>query len=155
VNAENWTQPLKWPPWLYVFAVAALVQFIKFIVYSTLRRRPDFRALFSSNGLPSLYAVVLGCLVTLTWRVGGPEDPAYNAVLIYSGIILHDAMKVKGRVEQGNRMALLVADGWAAHHFRSVRWREWLLPLSSRRSHRPVHVLIGLVVGVSLGLLHG
>lgn len=154
MNVDFLRSPSFWPPWLYVFFVATLVQFMKFLIYSTLRRRPDFRALVSSNGLPSLHAVVLACLATVIWRVSGSQDPAYNAVLIYGGIILHDAMKVKGRVEQGQRIALLVAEGYQRHFVHPLRWREVLLPLSSRRSHRPAHVIIGVVVGIALGLLH-
>jgi hypothetical protein len=36
-----------------------------------------------------------------------------------------------------------------AHPF---RWRELLLPVSARRSHRPVHVLVGLALGILAGL---
>ena len=154
VNAEFFRTPSLWPPWLYVFGAAALVQLAKFILYSSVRRRPDFRAIVSSNGLPSLHAVVLGCLATIIWEKYGAQDPAYDAVLIYGGIILHDAMKVKGRVDQGQRMALLLAEGFQRHFVHALRWREVLLPLSSRRSHRPTHVFIGVVLGIALGLLY-
>jgi len=153
VNVEFLGSSQSWPPWLFVFAVAAVAQLAKFVIYSLLRRRPDVRALVSSNGLPSLHAVVLGCLTALIWQLRGAEDPAYNAVLIYSGIILHDSMKVKGRVEQGHRMALLLADDFQRRFTVVFGWRELLLPLSSRRSHRPAHVVAGLLLGILLARL--
>ncbi len=138
--------------WAYALGVAVSLQFMKFMIYSIVRGRPNLRALLSSNGLPSLHAVLVTCLATMIWSVRGGEDAAYNAVLIYGAIILHDTMKVKVRVEQGRETAHLVAERLQRRLAHPFRWRELLLPVSARRSHRPGHVIIGAFLGILLGL---
>jgi len=138
--------------WLFALAMGALIQSAKFLLYSLAHRQLHLDAFVSSNGVPSLHAVMLASLATMIWRVQGGESAAYNAVLIFSAIVLHDAVKVKVRVEESREAAHMVAQRLQGRLADPIRWRELLLPADARRSHRPVHVAAGLLLGVLVGM---
>ncbi len=148
--AEGNIPGASFPPWAFVIVAALAVQILKFGLYWLLQRRKNLRILVSSNGFPSLHAVVFACLATLIWHARGSQDPAYNAVLVYGAIILHDAMRVKGRVEEGRTLAFVVAQRLQGRLARPSSFGELLL--GSSYNHRPAHVLAGIAMGILLGL---
>ncbi|HKI84323.1 MAG TPA: divergent PAP2 family protein [Candidatus Krumholzibacteria bacterium] len=150
--AEEGTCGAILPIWAFVILAALAVQILKFVLYWALQRQKNFKILVSSNGFPSLHAVVFACLATLIWCARGGQDPAYNAVLIYGAIILHDAMRVKGRVEEGRTLAFAVAQRLQGRLARPFSFQELLL--GSSYNHRPAHVLAGVVLGIVLGLAY-
>ncbi len=150
MGAEGTILGSSLPPWAYILLAGLAVQILKFALYWLVRRKRNLRYLVSSNGFPSLHAVVFACLATMIFRVRGGQDPAYNAVLIYGAIILHDAMRVKGRVEQGRNLAFAVAQRLQNRLARRFSFGELLL--GGRFNHRPTHVLVGIIMGVLLGL---
>jgi len=141
------------PVWAYVLGSAVLVQLLKVVLYAVAQGRPSIRVLVAANGLPSAHAVVLACLATLVWAQGGIQNPAYNAVMIYGGIILHDAFKVKSRIDRGTQTAWRLAGIPDLDPARAFVWRERLNPFLSARASQPAHVIAGLAVGVLLGML--
>lgn len=150
MGAEGTILGSSLPPWAYILLAAVAVQILKFALYWLVRRKRNLRYLVSSNGFPSLHAVVFACLATMIFRARGGQDPAYNAVLVYGAIILHDAMRVKGRVEEGRNLALAMAQRLTDRLAGPFSFGELLL--GSRFNHRPTHVLVGIIMGVLLGL---
>lgn len=135
------------PPWAFVLLTSLGCQLLKFAVYGLANRRLTLRPLVTTNGLPSLYAVTFGCLSTLVLRTMGYQSPVFVAIFVFSGIILHDAVRVQGSMDQGGRAALLVAQS-----LEESRWLQQLRPLLGDRRHRPLHIAVGLVLGVLAGI---
>ena len=138
-------------PWLVVILAGILCQLMKFLLYSLANRSLSLRILVTTNGLPSLYAVTFGCLTTMTGMDRGFFSPLFSMTIILSGIILHDAIRLQGSVDRGGRTALLVAQRFEEGDGR-YRWIQQLMPLLGDRRHRPLHILIGLALGVLIGL---
>jgi acid phosphatase family membrane protein YuiD len=134
-------------PWAFVLLTSVACQLLKFALYGLANRHLTLRALVTTNGLPSLYAVTFGCLSTLVLRTTGYQSPLFIATFVFSGIILHDAVRVKGSMDRGGRAALLVAQS-----LEESRWLQQLRPLLGDRRHRPLHIAVGLALGVLAGL---
>ncbi len=144
---------LHWPalsPWQLVLVAGAIAQVTKFLVYGAANRRFHLRALVVTNGLPSLYGVVFAALCTTVVLDRGMADPLSSATLIFSGIVLHDIVRVKGSVDRGGRAALVVARNMA--HTHRARWERRALLLLRDRRHRPLHVAVGVALGIAAGL---
>lgn len=143
---------LRWPalnPWELAMFVGVLAQVMKFAIYGAANRRVSLRALVTTNGFPSLYAVVFGCLSTAVALDLGVGAPLSIACIIFTVIILHDTVRVKGSVDLGGRAALLVAQSLSPPE--AAAWEKRILPLLGDRRHRPLHIAIGLVLGVLAG----
>ncbi len=134
------------PPWAMVLMTGALSQVLKFLLYGVANRELSLRVLVTTNGLPSLYAVTFGCLTTLVLLDQGYKSPMFVASFIFSGIILHDSVRLQGSMDRGGRAALLVAETMAPAPTRT-RWLDLLRPLLGDRRHRPLHIAVGLVLG--------
>jgi acid phosphatase family membrane protein YuiD len=130
----------------------AVAQLLKFLLYGWVNRRLTLRPLVTTNGLPSLYAVTFGCLSTLVMLSEGRDSPEFVATLAFSTIILHDAVRLQGSMDRGGRAALLVArsiqDGQA-----NGRWLSQLRPWLGDRQHRPLHIVVGLALGIFAAIL--
>lgn len=140
------------PPWSVVVLAALTTQVFKFVLYWVANRRLTLRPLVTTNGFPSLYAVSFGCLCTLVLLAEGYDSPLFVATFVFSGIVLHDAVRLQGSVDRGGRAALLVAQ--------SIRdddhdhpWLAQLRPWLRDRRHRPLHIAAGLALGVIAGIL--
>lgn len=138
-------------PWELVVLSGVFAQFLKFILYGVANRRPSLRSLVATNGLPSFYAVTLSCLCTVVALDQGPGSLLFAGAMVFSGVVLHDVVRVQQSVDRGWRSTAVVA--------RSVendRSAEWLggKPggLLRDRGHRPLHVGLGMVLGLLIGL---
>lgn len=138
-------------PWILVLVTAALSQAVKFVLYGLVNQRFSLRVLVTTNGMPSLYAVTFGCLATMVWWEHGHWSPRFVAVFVLAGIILHDAVRLQGSMDQGGRAALLVAERLTDNQ----RHLEQLRPYLGDRGHRPLHIVVGLILGTLAGLAWG
>jgi acid phosphatase family membrane protein YuiD len=95
--------------------------------------------------------MTFGCLTTLVGLERGHKSPVFVLCFILGGIILHDSIRLRGSMDKGGRASLLVAqqlegDGGA-------QWLARLRPFLGDRRHRPLHVLLGLMLGSLSALL--
>lgn len=138
-------------PWMTVLLGALSAQLLKFFLYGVANRRLSLRILVTTNGLPSLYAVAFGCLATLIGLEHGFKSSLFTATFIFSGMVLHDSMRLRGSVDRGGRASLLVAQ--SVDPDVGQLWLGQLRPLLADRRHRPLHIAIGLLMGALLGLM--
>ena len=143
------TLPAMYPYELVLYCAAA-AQLLKFVLYGAVNRRPSLRALVTTNGLPSLYAVVMSCLCTVVALDRGMGSPLFAGVFVFSGIVLHDIVRVQGSVNRGQLAALLLANSVVGAS--GPLWVERTMLLLSDRGHRPLHVMLGVGMGVMAGL---
>lgn len=137
-------------PYEIVLYCAVAAQFLKFVLYGAVNRKPSLRALVTTNGLPSLYAVVMSCLCTVVALDRGAGSAIFAGCFVFAGIVLHDIVRVQGSVDRGQRAALLLASSVEAGS--APAWVDRLMPLLGDRGHRPLHVIVGVVLGVLAGL---
>jgi acid phosphatase family membrane protein YuiD len=143
------------PAWLLVMAVGAVCQLVKLLLYGLAQRRLQLRALVTANGLPSLYGAAFGCLTTLVALSHGVASPAFTLVALFSGIVLHDAMRVQLTAGAGGRRARDLAGSFEEMGGHEAGWLERLRPSLAERGHRPAHVAVGAMLGLLAALGFG
>jgi uncharacterized protein len=146
-----------WPswqdPWVLAVSAGVLAQLLKLVLYSVANRSIALRVLGSTNGLPSSYAVAFMSLATLVGMREGYRSAEYAACMMLGGIVLHDIVRVQGSVDRGGRAALLLAQQFGPD--RGNLWTGQLRPLLGDRAHRPLHVVIGMILGLVFALAVG
>lgn len=138
-------------PWELVILSGIFAQFLKFTLYGVANRRPSLRVLVTTNGLPSLYAVTLSCLCTVVAIDQGPDSGLFAGAMVFSGVVLHDVVRVQRSVDRGWR-----STAWVARTAENERSAEWLGGKPGGwlrdRGHRPLHVGLGMLLGLLIGL---
>jgi geranylgeranyl diphosphate synthase type II len=143
----HWTQL---PIWTLTLLCGVLTQVIKLVIYSLARRRFDLRMLVTSAGLPSLHGSVFTCLTALLALRLGWSAGETAAGLVFSVIILHDAIRIKG-ASQEQRAALgeLIAARPPGDQEAGLTF------LLEEPAHRPFHVAMGMLLGLLFALACG
>lgn len=137
-------------PWVLAVSAGVLAQLLKLVLYSVANRHLALRVVAAPNGLPSAYAVAFMCLATSVGLREGFRSAEYGTCMMLGGIVLHDIIRVQGSVDQGGRAALLLAQSLGENE-RGI-WTEQLRPLLGDRGHRPLHVVVGMVLGLIFAL---
>lgn len=137
-----------WPAWLVVAACGAFAQVFKLAMYGAVERRLRLGLLAQSYGLPSLPAAALGCLVTLMIVRHGWASAETGFALVFAVIGVHDTLKL-GETTRRQREALFhVVDHLPPGDSLRQRVADYLDP----RTHHPVHMGLGALVGVLFAL---
>lgn len=137
-------------PYEIVLSTAVAAQVLKFVLYGAVNRRPSLRVLVTTNGLPSLYAVMMSSLCTVVAIDRGASSPIFAGAFVFSGIVLHDIVRVQGSVDKGQRAALVLAN--RVGNGGGPAWVARITPLLGDRAHRPLHVILGVVFGILAGM---
>ena len=138
-------------PWAIAILVGIFGQLLKFLLYGLANGRLSLRVLVATNGMPSLYALVFGCLGSTVLLEHGLRSPAFVACFVLSGMILHDSIRLRGSMDRGNEATHLLLRSMASEGGHG--WIDQVRPLLGDRRHRPLHVLVGLALGSFCGLL--
>jgi hypothetical protein len=131
-------------------SAGVVAQLLKLLLYSVANRHLALRVLFATNGLPSSHAVSFMCLATVVGLREGARSAEFATCMLLGGIVLHDLIRVQGSVDLGGRTALLLAQTWGREE--GSVWTEQLRPLLGDRGHRPLHVVVGMILGLVYGL---
>jgi acid phosphatase family membrane protein YuiD len=137
------------PIWVLVVLCGAAAQLLKFLLYTARERRPALHVLGESIGLPSLHAAVLTCLTVLLGARLGWSATVTAVSLVFSVLVVHDTIRLKGasqkqRVVLRRLVAATAPEG---------RFQAQLADLLHDRWHRPLHVAIGVLFGLSFALV--
>lgn len=148
INSETLT---AWPAWLVVVLCAVSTQVLKLLIYSLARRRLALAALAQSHGLPSATASVLSCLLVLATLRTGWQSSQTGFALVFAVIVIHDTVKLRVAASRQREIVFrLVESLHYAGNF-SQRVADYLDP----RTHHPVHVAAGVVLGGLFALAFG
>ena len=133
---------------------------LKLGLYGVAHRRLNLRVLVTTNGLPSLHAVVFSALAIVVGLEHGFQSPLFVASFIFAGIVLHDLIKVQGSVGRGRAtgrfLARAIDDARATDDpTEDGTWAERWAGLLSDRGHRPLHVVAGMLLGILTALAWG
>ncbi|HKK72615.1 MAG TPA: divergent PAP2 family protein [Candidatus Krumholzibacteria bacterium] len=137
-------------PYELVIAAGVGAQLLKFVLYGVANRRPSLRVLVTTNGLPSFYAVTLSCLCTVVALDVGVRSPLFAGSMVFSGVVLHDIVRVQRSVDRGRRSTALVAR--SMDNGERPEWTRSVTEILRDRGHRPLHIGVGMVLGLLAGL---
>lgn len=141
----------EWPVWLVVVTCGVLGQVLKLTVYSIMKRRLDLALVAQGNGLPSLQATILSCLLVLVVCRSGWNSAQAGFALVFAVIVIHDTVKLRvAASRQREAVFHLVASLPETGQFHQ-RVAGFLDP----RVHQVSHVAFGVGFGVLFALAFG
>jgi acid phosphatase family membrane protein YuiD len=126
-------------------------QLLKLGLYGVANRRLNLRVLVTTNGLPSLHAVVFTAGAVMVGLADGFGTPLFVVAWIFGGIVLHDLIKVQGSVGRGQATGLFLARSLDVESDPAPWTARWAALLSDR-GHRPLHVAAGMLLGTLTAL---
>lgn len=129
---------------LIVFAIAQCVKFLLAMFRG--EYRPSL--LFASGGMPSVHSATVTSLATVALIEGGVTSPLFGIAGVFAAIVIYDSLGVRRAAgEQAKVLNILISDlstsGAVKVPGKYGHLREVL-------GHRPLEVLIGMIVGVFL-----
>lgn len=143
---------------IFSFASMLIAQFAKLVIYSIRDRKLNLKMFISTGGFPSshtAFCISLCILLGMTqWRYLERLDWSFALALVFSMIVIHDAMGVRLEASKHakilNRMAdeegLSQAERIELGYGKKGNLKEML-------GHRGVEVLSGAIVGLIVGFI--
>ena len=133
-------------------------QVIKTILYSLINRKFEIERLWGAGGMPSAHSAMVCALTVSTARFYGLSSPIFALSLIFSFVVIYDAMGV--RRETGRHAKLLnvylneIEQEKADVDKDGVPDREaTIIKLKEFVGHTPLEVLGGVILGGIIGSL--
>ncbi len=121
-------------------------QILKFIIESIINQKINFGRLFDgAGGMPSSHSALVSSLTTLVGIKLGVGDPMFAVCLCFSCVVTYDAMGV--RYETGRQAEII------NQLTSSIKLKEQTEKLKEKVGHKPIEVLGGLILGISLTFL--
>lgn len=99
------------------------------------------------GGMPSSHTATVTSLTTLVGYHSGIESTSFGIAIIFSAIIIVDAMKFRGFIDDNSKVLKMIVDN------HPELTKERLHPVFTKLQHTPLQVLIGGIIGFVLGTL--
>ena len=99
------------------------------------------------GGMPSSHTATVASLTTLVGYYAGIDSISFGISIIFSAIIIVDAMKFRGFVDENSKVLKMIVEN------HPELTKEGLHPVSTKLQHTPLQVLIGGIIGFALGTL--
>ena len=129
---------------LIVFAIAQCVKFLLAMFRG--EYRPSL--LFASGGMPSVHSATVTSLATVALIEGGVSSPLFGIAGVFAAIVIYDSLGVRRAAgEQAKVLNVLISDLSSSG---AVKVPGKYGHLREVLGHRPLEVLIGMIVGVFL-----
>ncbi|HVJ49903.1 divergent PAP2 family protein [Desulfitobacterium sp.] len=142
---------------LFITALLAAIfaQVIKIPLTYISQNRWDWRAAFSSGGMPSSHTAMMVALTSACLRNYGWNNPYFCISATVTLVIMYDAAGV--RREAGNHAILLNEITSALQNvnipdLKNIQITLSNYPLNEKIGHQPIEVLGGVLIGLIVGL---
>ena len=123
-------------------------QIIKFILESIKNKRLCIERLFNgSGGMPSTHSSFVSSLTTSIYLEFGLSSVYFAISLIFSLVIIYDSMGV--RYEAGKQAEVL------NDIVEKMNFNKKMEELKEKVGHKPIEVLCGVLLGISIALIFG
>jgi acid phosphatase family membrane protein YuiD len=134
-------------PWIIALLAGSLVQSMKFVTDWAIHKRPNFRVLTSTGGMPSSHSAGVCALTTAIYVLEGGRSALFSVALYFSLIVMYDATGL--RRSAGLQAAILnrIVDEQFIHHRKAGEGR-----LKELLGHTPLEVLVGAILGILFAL---
>lgn len=134
-------------PYIVVpFAVWAITQFLKFIIFAA-KGRLDFKYLYASGGMPSVHAAVVTSLATTAFLLEGPESPIFGLTVILAGIVMYDSFGVRRSAGEQAIAINLIFESLNKDRIPLTHPQQHLREVLG---HKPSEVAVGATLGLCL-----
>ncbi|HEY4913539.1 MAG TPA: divergent PAP2 family protein [Candidatus Dormibacteraeota bacterium] len=125
----------------------AIAQAAKVILTSWRQRRLNLRVLAETGGMPSSHAAIVMGMTSAVGKYAGVSSAAFAIALIFSFVVMYDAAGL--RRAAGRQAAILNRLVEDLVHMRGMQEQK----LRELLGHTPVEVVVGAVLGISVGLI--
>ncbi len=125
-----------------------LAQFIKVVLDLILLRKFDVRRFVSSGGMPSSHSAMVVACTTAIGKLYGIDGAHFALAGVFSAIVMYDACNVR---RSAGDTARLVNQLLA--HVERLTAEEFAEDLKEVMGHTPLQVLVGALLGFSVGML--
>ena len=141
---ETWYAPM---PFLVALSSQLFCQLLKGIVYSLRDRRVRFQYLFISGGFVSAHTAFVSSLAMYLALDGGIGTPWFSVSAVLATVVIHDAIRLRGRVQEHTQLLNRLMDELPADR------RELFVHQTEPIGHSGLEVILGLIVGVGYATL--
>lgn len=122
---------------------AFFAQVIKFILFTLINRKIDFRIFTTTGGMPSSHSAGVIGLSTITGLIEGFDSMLFAVALGFSFIVMYDAAGVRRAAGKTAACLNRMMDDFYHHDLQDVGGK-----LKELLGHTPMEVMMGAVFGV-------
>jgi acid phosphatase family membrane protein YuiD len=130
-------------PWLLALIAAFLVQAVKFFADWARHRKPNFRVLTTTGGMPSSHTAGVAALTTAIGIREGADSALFSVALYFSLIVMYDATGLRRSAGLQATILNRIVDEHFIHHRKAGEGR-----LMELLGHTPLEVLVGALFGI-------
>ena len=123
------------------------IQLFKVIWDLVTTRKFNFKRILGAGGMPSSHSAVVTSLATMIGRGYGLDSPIFALAAIFAFVVMYDAAGVR---RAAGKQAKLLNKIVETPGLSGVEVSERLVEVLG---HTPVQVLVGALIGVSVGLI--
>lgn len=130
-------------PWLIAILAGTIVQVMKFVTDLARNKRPNFRILTSTGGMPSSHTAGVCALTTSIGILEGFRSPLFSVTLYFSLIVMYDATGLRRSAGLQATVLNRIVDEHFTHHRKAGESK-----LIELLGHTPLEVLVGAILGI-------
>jgi acid phosphatase family membrane protein YuiD len=143
----TWREFICQRPWLIAFLAGSLVQIMKFAADFLRHRRPNFRVLVATGGMPSSHSAGVCALTTSVGLLEGFSSALFSVALYFSLIVMYDATGLRRSAGMQATLLNRIVDEHFAHQRKAGETR-----LIELLGHTPLEVVAGAALGILFAL---
>ena len=124
-------------------SAAFIAQTLKFIIYTIVKKKIDFKILTTTGGMPSSHSAGVVGIATAVGIIAGYSSLEFAITMGYALVVMHDAAGLR---RASGKMAVClnkIMDDFYKHEVQSVGGK-----LKELLGHTPVEVFAGAAFGV-------
>lgn len=125
-----------------------IAQVLKCLIEIGIHHRLDWRTMFSSGGMPSSHSAFVCALAACIGGVYGWDGPAFALAAGLAAVVMYDACNVR---RAAGEQAKVLND--LLEHLDDFTPQRAERALKELLGHTPLQVLMGAILGVTVGLV--
>ena len=134
--------------YIYIpFATWFFVQAFKVICDLIITKKFNFKRIMGAGGMPSSHSAVVTCLAAMIGKNQGFDTPIFAVSLIFAMVVMYDAAGVR---RAAGKQASLLNKIVETPGLSGVEMQEKLVEVLG---HTPIQVIVGAIIGITVGLL--
>lgn len=134
--------------YIYVpLAVWFCIQAFKVIYDLVTTKKFNFKRIMGAGGMPSSHTGVVTCLATLIGKYEGFDSSLFAISLVFAMVVMYDAAGVRRAAGKQARLLNKIIE---TPGLTNVQVQERLVEVLG---HTPLQVVVGAIIGITVGLL--
>lgn len=125
------------------------IQLFKVIYDLITTKKFNFKRIMGAGGMPSSHTAIVAGLTTMIGKNIGVDTPMFAISLIFSCVVMYDACGVR---RAAGKQAVLLNKIIETPGLSGLQVSERLVEVLG---HTPVQVVVGAIIGVTVGLIFG